>query len=192
MLPDGDALLWRSSLVLASGRSDDSSVHFPTHTRHSQASLIQEQVGTGAVVISILMTMSPLLAPVLPLSDIGLSLLPRSWHSGVPRRRAQSTSSTILRGVMARVSPRSPHGVVPVEGIAEVALTGTQQQPPGSNLLSPVETLEPYPQPSHRNGNGQRASNRPGRKTARSPLRTAHDHQTGCKLKCRAQTESSA
>ncbi|EGO61283.1 hypothetical protein NEUTE1DRAFT_98409 [Neurospora tetrasperma FGSC 2508] len=53
MLPDGDALLWRSSLVLASGRSDDSSVHFPTHTRHSQASLIQEQVGTGAVVIVI-------------------------------------------------------------------------------------------------------------------------------------------
>ncbi|EGZ74706.1 hypothetical protein NEUTE2DRAFT_55184 [Neurospora tetrasperma FGSC 2509] len=87
MLPDGDALLWRSSLVLASGRSDDSSVHFPTHTRHSQASLIQEQVGTGAVVISILITMSPLLAPVLPLSDIGLSLLPRSWHSGVPRAK---------------------------------------------------------------------------------------------------------
>ncbi|EAA32135.3 hypothetical protein NCU03644 [Neurospora crassa OR74A] len=51
MLPDGDALLWRSSLVLASGRSDDSSAHFPTHTRHPQASLIQEQVGTGAVVI---------------------------------------------------------------------------------------------------------------------------------------------
>lgn len=51
MLPDGHALLWRSSLVLASGRSNDSSVHFPTHTRHSQASLIQEQVGTGAVVI---------------------------------------------------------------------------------------------------------------------------------------------
>ncbi|KAL0466962.1 hypothetical protein QR685DRAFT_575019 [Neurospora intermedia] len=40
MLPDGDALLRRSSLVLASGRSDDCS-----------ASLIQEQVGTGAVVI---------------------------------------------------------------------------------------------------------------------------------------------
>lgn len=36
------------------------------------------------------------------------------------------------KGGDARVSPRSPHDVVPVKGIAEVALTGTQQQPPGA------------------------------------------------------------
>lgn len=77
--------------------------------------------------------------------------------------------------MMARASITSvPHGVAPVEGIAEVALGSSQMEPnsspPGSNLSFHRLgrwMLEPHPQPSHRNGNGQRAAgSRPGRKTA--------------------------
>ncbi|KAK1783589.1 hypothetical protein QBC45DRAFT_429119 [Copromyces sp. CBS 386.78] len=71
------------------------------------------------------MTVSPLLAPVLPLSDIGLSLLPlfrAFWSPEAPRAK--------LNGFLPRCRPSDPkddgagihqvpHGVAPVEGIAE-------------------------------------------------------------------------